>query len=113
MKLETMITEAIARQLLNGFEYQNEYGVQYKDSPLQGSIRTWFSANKEDIVDEMIKRVGKTKIITKVVDVLVRDLESDNYSGKWKELVKEVSPLIADKVAQKMYEEHKKEICKD
>jgi hypothetical protein len=114
LDLDKAITQEIAKMLTVGFEYQSEYGVQVKEAALTPIIKQWLSANKEEILAEVIKQIGKKKLQTMIVDSLTKEITSDNYwnSYKWKELAKDTAPLIADRVAKQMYEEHKKDVCK-
>ena len=113
MNIEKAITHEIAKMLTVGFEYHDEYGTHTKEAALTPHIKQWISSNKEEIVNEIIKEVGKEKIISGVTESILKELKNNGYwdSYRWKDLVKETAPLIAKEVAQKMYEEHKKDIC--
>lgn len=113
LDLEKAIIHEIAKMLTVGFEYQTEYGTQIKEAALTPLIRKWVQDNKQEVIDSVIDSVGKEKIQQIVADHIVAELNSANWSSyKWKTLAEFTAPLIADRVAQKMYEEHKKEICK-
>lgn len=114
MNLEKAITQEVAKMLTVGFEYQTEYGTRTKEAALTPHVQAWLSSNKEEIIEEVIKQIGKEKIVNDAVDALVKQINNNGYwdSFRWKELAQLTAPLIADKVASRMYEEHKKEICK-
>ncbi len=113
MNLEKAITEAIANQLVTGRKYQTEYGEQKEESQLTPLIGRFYSSNSTEIYEAVVKAVGEENIINTFVEKITSELESTNYSSyKWDSLIKETAPFIADKVAQKMYEDHKKDICK-
>lgn len=112
MNLEKAIVEAIASQLVVGAEYQTEYGTQVREAALTPFIRSWFQDKKTEIVAEVIQQVGADEIKQKIVEAITAHLSKDSWDNyKWKDLIKETAPLVAEKVALKMYDDHKKDIC--
>lgn len=113
MNLEKGIIDAVAKMLTVGFEYQTEYGTQTKEAALTPIIKQWVRDNQQSIIEKVIDKIDKEAVKERVVEEIIKHISSNNWgSYTWKDFIKETSPIIAEKVAQKMYEEHKKEICK-